>query len=321
MLISQILHERIFWRLGKGALTTINVPTAIRWITSSKTAAAGTNYLSARRRHRWTFPLIPEKPCITRRSATQSTATGTWDMALLFYDKNLLPVTGTEWNDRLQFSVPSASEQSKSGSTIVPAGAAYAAFLTVAALLSMPERQQAGARWARFASRTQDGATVGVDWSSNVSNIPMTRVSITTMTPWRFGFRTFSDWLTGDARPTGWDVEYRPVERNDDQASRGVSGQIHTKRVRRTMACRTVTWGCGAASCWNIIVSGNGRYLPWQLIRAGEAWGQVELFSAAGMASAYFTHVPFHFTVTGVWQRVPFTARVPSGARSTEMRI
>ena len=174
------------------------------------------------------------------RSATQSTATGTWDMALLFYDKNLLPVTGTEWNDRLQFSVPSASEQSKSGSTIVPAGAAYAAFRTRRGSVVNAGTATGWCEMGQIrVSRTQDGATVGADWSSNVSNIPYDTTHNNDDSV-ALGFNpTFSDWpdWRRKADRVGC-VEYRPDERNDDQASRGVFCQIHAKRHCGLAACR-----------------------------------------------------------------------------------
>ena len=162
-------------------------------------------------------------------------------MALLFYDKNLLPVTGTEWNDRLQFSVPSASEQSKSGSTIVPAGAAYAAFSDSSRLLlSMPERQQARCEMGQIrASRTQDGATVGADWSSNVSNIPY---DTSHNNDDSVALRVQSDILglacwRRKARPGG--MRGIPARRKRRRSSEsGVFCQIHAKRHCGLMACR-----------------------------------------------------------------------------------
>ena len=233
---------------AKGAPTTINVPTAIiRWITSSKTAAAGTNYLGADRftdGHK--FHVNPgETLYYSARSATQSTATtGTWDMALLFYDKNLLPVTGTEWNDRLQFSVPSAGEQSKSGSTIVPAGAAYAAFRTRRGSVVNAGTATGWCEMGQIrVSRTQDGATVGADWSSNVSNIPYDTVYNNDDSV-ALGFNpTFSDWPTGDARPTGWDAwNTGPTKETTIKRVGEFSAKFTPNGTSDYGMSRTVTW-------------------------------------------------------------------------------
>ena len=309
---------------AKGAPTTINVPTAIRWITTSKTAASGTNFLGEKATpSQLRFPVNPgERLYYSARSATQSTATGTWDMTLLFYDKNLLPVTGTEWNDRLQFSVPSASEQSKSGSTIVPAGAAYAAFRTRRGSVVNAGTATGWCEMGQIrVSRTQDGATVGADWSSNVSNIPYDTVYNNDDSV-ALGFNpTFSDWPTGDARPTGWDAwNTGPSKETTIKRVGEFSAKFTPNGTSDYGMSRTVTWDAAPLPA-GTFVSGTVDIYLGSYTGPGKPGIRVELFSAAGMASAYFTHVPVPSTATGVWQRVPFTARVPSGARIYGMRI
>ena len=309
---------------AKWSPVTIGVPTAIRWITTSKTAASGTNFLGEKATpSQLRFPVNPgERLYYSARSATQSTATGTWDMTLLFYNSAGSLVSGTEWSDRLQFTVPSASEQSKSGSTIVPTGATHAAFRVRRGSVA---NAGTATGWCEVGqirvSRTQDGATVGADWSSNVSNIPYDTVYNNDDSV-ALGFNpTFSDWPTGDARPTGWAAwNTGPTKETTIKRVGEFSAKFTPNGTADYGMSRTVTWDAAPLPA-GTFVSGTVDIYLGSYTGPGKPGIRIELFSSAGMASSYFTHVPVPSTATGVWQRVPFTARVPSGVRIYGMRI
>ena len=112
-------------------------------------------------------------------------------------------------------------------------------------------------------SRTQDGATVGADWSSNVSNILGDTVYNNDDSV-ALGFNpTFSDWPTGDARPTGWDHgNTGPTERTTiKRVGEFSTNSRQTARGLWHVAHRYV--GCGAASRQEKEhLCRHGRYLP-----------------------------------------------------------
>ena len=200
--------------------------------------------------------------------------------------------------DRLQFSVPSASEQSKSGSTIVPAGAAYAAFRTRRGSVVNAGTATGCARWARFACPERRTAQLSALTGHRTSAIsPMTRftqrhdsVALGLIRPSRTG-RLVTQ------RPAGWDAWNTGPSK---ETTIGVGGFSASRQTASDYGMSRAVWD----SCFLLEHScRHARYLPWQYTGPMVQSGLNYSLPAWRQPIWVVTHVPVPSTLNGVWQR------------------
>jgi len=165
-----------------------------------------------------------------------------------------------------------------------------------------------------------DGATVGADFNSNVTNIPYDSI-YTNDDSVALGFNpTFSDWPDGQTRPTGWN-------------SYGVGTPVKETTLRR-IGPYAVKFVVPAATNFGIVrtVSFYDTPLPADTFVSGAFDIYIENYVAGGRpgilvdlfynTSGSYRRTPFTapLTTTG-WQKVPFTARLNPGEQIYRLQI
>jgi hypothetical protein len=262
-----------------------------------------------------------EKLYVSYYLQSKATATGTANMGLRFVD-----AAGAFISDSIgpgAIALPVASPTKYAWSSTVPANAAQA-FIIYFRRATAVSTEASG--WVEYGlcrvSRTEDGATVGADWATNVTGIPYDTVYNNDDSV-ALGYNpTFSAWA--GTFPDGW-IDY-------SSSSALIAKETVIKRtglysVKFTVGAaddagmsREVTWTASPMPVGTFIAGSFDAYIS-SIVGTGVPGIRVQFFTSADLTTSNSTNVILPSTATGTWQRVPFTARVPAGIRIYGMRI
>lgn len=130
---------------------------------------------------------------------------------------------------------------------------------------------------------------------------------------------TFSKWTS--VAPAGWsNWNGTPAKETTIKRIGDFSVKYSPDGINNFGMLRTALWDA-APLPEGTFVSGTVDIYLGSWAGPGRPGIRVDLYTAAGGTNAHPTRVPITETTTGVWQRVPFTARVPTGSRIYGMRI
>lgn len=230
------------------------------------------------------------------------------------------PYSGAEWFDARTFAdVPAGAVAAYIEIHNISSGAG-----AMQAYLAQPMVTQAGADQVVHPSfspgpNAADGATVGADWETNVSNIPYAQV-LNNDDSVALGFNpTFSEW--SGTYPDGWSSwstggtisQETSIVRVGKFAPR--FAMVGTDRGLQ----RLQSWATAPMPAGTFISGSIDAYLVART--SGKPGILVDLFTEATLTSYRRTTVEVPETATGLWQRIPWTARVNAGEKIYGIRI